>query len=61
MKIYLEKGQRAIECLAKVCRVEEDSMENIYTMVNYYLDLKSADRALLNKFVEDALGKEKES
>jgi len=54
LKIYIDHSQKAIECLAKVCRVEEDSMENIYTMVNYYLDLSSADRASIKKFIENS-------
>ncbi|MBU0468020.1 MAG: Flp pilus assembly complex ATPase component TadA [Candidatus Omnitrophica bacterium] len=53
LKIYIDHSQKAIECLAKVCRVEEDSMENIYTMVNYYLDLSSADRSSIRKFIEN--------
>lgn len=52
LKIYVDHSEKAIECLAKVCRVEEDSMENIYTMVNYYLDLSSADRAAIKKFID---------
>ncbi len=52
VKIQLGEGFKSIECLAKVCRVEEDSLENIYAMVNYYLDLSSADRVLISRFVE---------
>jgi len=51
VKIQLGEGAKPIECLAKVCRVEEDSLENIYAMVNYYLDLSSADRVAISKFI----------
>ena len=52
VKVQLGEGFKSINCLARVCRVEEDSMENIYAMVNYYLDLSSADRVLISKFVK---------
>ena len=55
LKIYLKEEHKTIACLAKVYRVEEDSMQNIYTMVNYYLDLTSADRVSLKKYVEKAM------
>ena len=55
LKIYVDHSKKAIECLAKVCRVEEDSMENIYTMVNYYLDLSSADRSAIKKFIDSSI------
>lgn len=45
-------GYKSVDCLAKVCRIEEDSLQNIYTMVTYYLDITSADKSLINKFVE---------
>ncbi|MDP8213355.1 MAG: ATPase, T2SS/T4P/T4SS family [Candidatus Zapsychrus exili] len=55
LKIQLEEGQKSIGCLAKICRLEEDSLKNIYTIVSYYLDISGADRALINKFVEKKL------
>ncbi len=51
VKISLGEGQKNIVCLAKVCRVEEDSLENVYTIVTYFLDISSADRATIAKFV----------
>lgn len=51
LKIQLGDGGRSIDCLARVCRIEEDELNNIYTVVNYYLDVSSKDKALLTKFV----------
>ncbi|VAX34828.1 Type IV fimbrial assembly, ATPase PilB [hydrothermal vent metagenome] len=61
VKIQLGEGSKPVECLAKVCRVEEDSLENIYAMVNYYLDLSSADRVAISKFVEKNIKNEEVS
>lgn len=58
LKIQLGEGQSAIQCLGKVCRVEEDSFENVYTMVCYYLDISSADKVLINKFVQKKMDEE---
>jgi type II secretory ATPase GspE/PulE/Tfp pilus assembly ATPase PilB-like protein len=55
VKIYLDKQTPPIVSLAKVCRVEEDHLEHVYTMVNYYLDLSSSDRVAISKFVQDHL------
>ena len=55
VKIQLGEGQKCIECLAKVCRVEEDSMDHVFSIVTYYLDITSADKAAINKFVEQKL------
>jgi hypothetical protein len=52
LKIKLGADQDSIECLGKICRVEEDNLENIFTIITYYLDLSSAERVLINKFVE---------
>ncbi|MBF0484830.1 MAG: Flp pilus assembly complex ATPase component TadA [Candidatus Omnitrophica bacterium] len=55
LTIYLIKENRTINCLAKVCRIEEDSRDHFYTVVNYYLDLTSADRAALSRYVKTKL------
>jgi len=55
LKIQLEEGQKSISCLGKVCRLEEDSLKNVFTVVVYYLDISGADRAFINKFVEKKL------
>ncbi|MBF0385635.1 MAG: Flp pilus assembly complex ATPase component TadA [Candidatus Omnitrophica bacterium] len=52
MKIHLSDGHRTIECLTKVCRVEKDSMKEIYTIMVYYLDISSSDRATIDRYVE---------
>lgn len=61
VKIQLQEGDKPIECLAKVCRVEEDGLKNIYAMVNYYLDLSSADRARISRFVAKNLEAERKA
>lgn len=58
LKITLDATQKNIQCLAKVCRVEEDSLSNIYTIICYYLDMTAPDKTNLNKFVESTLKKE---
>ena len=60
VKISLGDSSKNIVCLAKVCRVEEDSLENVYTIVTYFLDISSSDRSTLAKFVEQC-GKEQSS
>lgn len=55
VKITLGEKHKPIHCLAKVCRVEEDSLSNVYTVIAYYLDITSADRAAINKFVMEKL------
>lgn len=55
LRIQLGDGKKSIDCLARVCRMEEDELNNIYTVVNYYLDLSSKDKVSISKFVEDKL------
>ena len=52
LKIHLEKNERSISCLAKVCRVEEDHDVPKFNIMVYYLDITSADRAKLNSFIK---------
>lgn len=54
LQINFGANKRSVKCLAKVCRVEKDSMDNVYTIVNYYLDMTSEDRVNINKFVESS-------
>ncbi|MFT7537968.1 MAG: hypothetical protein ACI9F2_000108, partial [Lysobacterales bacterium] len=52
VKIQLGQGHQNIDCLAKVCRVEFDEFKDVYTIVTYYLDISSADKSLINKYVQ---------
>ncbi len=54
LKINLKGYAKQIECLAKVCRVEEDSIDNIYTIMAYYLDISAVDRVAINKATQNA-------
>ena len=58
VKLQLGEEQKKIVFLAKVCRIEEDNIKNQVTIVNYYLDITSADKAAINKFVEQQIAKE---
>lgn len=58
VKMQLEDGRKGIDCLAKVCRVEKNSTENIYTIVSCFLDISSANRVAINKYVEQKLREE---
>ena len=55
LKIRLKEGERSIDCLAKVCRVEEHSLTNMYNVIIYYLDISSANRVKIDNFVKDKL------
>jgi len=55
LKFDLQGQQENVNCLAKVCRVEEDSLESVHTIVAYYLDISSTDRAAINRFVRKNL------
>jgi len=59
LRIQLHDDERSIDCLARVCRVEEDSMSAMFSVVAYYLDLSSASRVKLDNFVKAKI-KEKE-
>lgn len=58
LKIQLEKG-RSIDCLAKVCRVEDDTLSAMFNLVVYFLDISSADRSRIDKYVKERLEGEK--
>ena len=53
MKIELPNADETIECLAKVLRVEEVEAEKIYNVMVNFLDITSAQRMKLNKYVEN--------
>ena len=60
LRLQLGEGERSIDCLARVCRVEEDSLSAMFGVVAYYLDLSSANRVKLDNFVNEKL-KEQEN
>ncbi len=53
MKIELPNADETIECLAKVLRVEEVEEEKIYNVMVNFLDITSAQRTKLNKYIEN--------
>jgi len=52
LKIELPDGEEPIECLARVVRVEENIEEENYNIAVCFLDITSAQRIRLNKYVE---------
>lgn len=52
IKIQLHEGERSIDCLARVCRVEEETASGMFNIVVYYLDISSADRVKINQFAK---------
>ena len=52
LKIHLAREEHSVDCLAKVCRVEEDTVATMYNLVVYYLDISSADRVKIDEFVK---------
>ena len=55
MKIDLPDANAPIECLAKIVRVEEVEANKLYALAVCFLDLPSAQRARLNRYVEEEL------
>jgi len=56
IRIYLDhKKTESIECLAKVCRVEKEREGERYHIVVYFLDISSADRNKLARFVDEKI------
>lgn len=53
LRIQLAKGDKSVNCLGKICRVEEDSVFAMYNLAVYFLDLSSADRVRLENFVRE--------
>ncbi len=60
IKILLKEQSKPIECLAKVCRVEEDSIQNVSTVMAYFLDIAASDRVALNRSAQSAMKMEEE-
>lgn len=55
IKIELPDGLDPIECLARVVRSEETDQENIYNIAACFLDMTSAQRVRLDRYVETGL------
>lgn len=55
LKIELPDGQKPIECLARVVRVEQTSQENIFDTAVCFLDLTSSQRARLDNFINQKI------
>jgi hypothetical protein len=53
VKISLGTQHRAVVCFGKVCRVEEDSLENVYTIVVSFFEISDEDRARITAFVDE--------
>jgi len=61
LNIQLGEGGKSIDCFAKVCRVKQKDFESEFRIMAYYLDISSADRVLIKKFVKKSLNKIKEN
>lgn len=55
LRIELPRGDRPIECLARILRVKEIEMDKEYDIAVCFLDLTSADRARLDKYVKEEI------
>lgn len=57
MKLDLKLPEsQAVECLARVSRVEKDADGRKYNIVIYFLDISSADRARISNYVKEKTG-----
>jgi type II secretory ATPase GspE/PulE/Tfp pilus assembly ATPase PilB-like protein len=61
VRIQLAGAEKSIDCLARVCRVEDDNLSAMFNIVVYYLDIPSADRVRIDHFVQEQRKKKKES
>jgi len=52
MTIQIPQPQTGIHCLAKICRVEDDTFSAMFNLVAYFLDISSSDRARLEEFID---------
>ena len=59
LRIQLGQGEKSIDCLARVCRVEDDNFSTMFNIVVYYLDISSADRVRIDHFVRAGLARQK--
>jgi c-di-GMP-binding flagellar brake protein YcgR len=55
LKIELPDSKEFIECLIKVVRVEEIEENRNYDVAGQFLDITSAQRTRLNKYVESEI------
>ena len=55
LRIQLDPKEKGISCLARVCRIEDDSLSAMFHIVAYYLDISSADRSRIDQFVQQGL------
>jgi c-di-GMP-binding flagellar brake protein YcgR len=55
VKIELPDDEKPIECLARVVRVEDTGQDNNFDIALCFLDITSAQRARLDRFVETVL------
>ena len=56
IRVFLDaKKTDSIECLAKVCRVEKEREGEHYYVVVYFLDISSADRNKMVRFVNEKI------
>ncbi|MCK5581144.1 MAG: Flp pilus assembly complex ATPase component TadA [Candidatus Omnitrophica bacterium] len=46
------------DCLARVCRVEEELRSSLFDVSAYFLDISSGDRARIEKFVNASIGED---
>ena len=61
IRIQLAGAEKSIDCLARVCRVEDDNLSAMFNIVVYYLDIPSADRVRIDHFVQEQRKKRKET
>ncbi len=55
MSVQLPDKTGSVHCLAKVCRVEDDTFSAMFHLVVFFLDLSSADRARLEDFINNKI------
>lgn len=55
LKIHLGKTEPFIDCLAKICRVDDDETSSVFNLCVYFLDISSADKARIAQFVKTTM------
>ena len=56
LRLYMEDRKDSIECLGKVCRLAQNgSKDGKYKIATYYLDITSADRVTINRYILEKL------
>lgn len=51
MSLHFPNSKETIHCLAKICRVEDDTFSAMFHLVAFFLDISSADRSKLEDFI----------